>query len=570
MTAADQTRNLRIGLKLQQAGKLAEAERIYRAVLRTEPGNAEAQNLLGLARLQDGDAAAALRLITQAASAAPGNAKYLSNLGEIHHRTGHETEAADAFRRALKLEPGLQGVDAKLGRTLMGLDEVPEAVEAFRRALKADGESAGGLNNLGAAYARLDLMADALNCWRRATALDPGHAGALANLGVALRELGRPEEAIEAYRKALAIDPELTEAHCSLGTALRECGLTSEAEESFERALALRPDFVDALYMHALVHSFVPGDPCLARLYEALDNPQLPEDDETTLQFALGRALHDIGDYAAAFESFAAANDKIAALQPFSRPAHRVVIKEIRESFGRSAATDRKIEQEEQQIPVFVVGLSRSGKTLVESLLMQDPSVHGAGENVEMAKALEAVLQRHGITKNLITTVPDLSSEVLHEIGERYMADISSRSPQSRFFVNTSPVNYEYVGLIFRALPHARVIFCRRDPLDNCLSIFFSRYRRRHEYSYRLADIASYHADYTGLQDHWREQYAERIFDVQYEDLVRRPVVQTAAIFEYCGLEMTDPVDISHVHGDEIGHWRNYEVELAELISKFT
>lgn len=148
------------------------------------------------------------------------------------------------------------------------------------------------------------------------------------------------------------------------------------------------------------------------------------------------------------------------------------------------------------------------------------------------------------------------------------MADISSRSPQSRFFINTSPVNYEYVGLIFRALPQAKVIFCRRDPLDNCLAIYFSRYRRRHEYSYRLADIASYHADYIGLQDHWRELFGERIFHVGYEDLVRAPAAYAAALLDFCGLEIEGELDVSHVYDRDIGRWRNYETHLGELTSK--
>ncbi len=568
MTAADQSKNLRIGLKLQQAGKLAEAGKIYQAVLQAEPGHAEAHNLLGLTKLQQGEMAEALRLIAGAVSAAPDNAKYLSNLGEVHRHAGRWHEAAAEFRRALKLVPGLAGVDAKLGRVLMDLDETAEAVEAFRRALKADGDSAGGFNNLGAAYARLELMADALDCWRRAAALDPGHAGALANLGLALRELGRPDEAIETYRKALAINPGLAEAHCSLGAALRECGLNAEAEQSFDRALALKPDYVDALYMHALVHRFDAGDPSLDRLRNALENSRLSTDDESLLEFALGGALDQIGEYDAAFRHFSSANDKVAAQYSFSRPAHRLVIKEIRSAFQRTDTDAGETRAPERQVPIFVVGLSRSGKTLVESLLTQGKGVHGAGENVELGKAVESVLRRHDIDKSPITSAPDLAPEIIREIGERYMADISSRSPQSRFFINTSPVNYEYVGLIFRALPQARVIFCRRNPLDNCLAMYFSRYRRRHEYSYRLADIASYHADYTGLQEHWNDLFGERILHVGYEDLVRAPVAYAEALFDFCGLDIGDGVDVSHVYDGDIGRWRNYEAHLGELISK--
>lgn len=389
MTAADQSKNLRIGLKLQQAGKLEEAGKIYQAVLRAEPGHAEAQNLLGLTRLQQGDMAEALQLIAGAVSAAPDNAKYLSNLGEVHRHAGRWHEAAAEFRHALKLAPGLAGVDAKLGRVLMDLDEAAEAVEAFRRALKTDGDSAGGFNNLGAAYARLEMMADALDCWRRATELDPGHAGALANLGLALRELGRPDEAIETYRRALAIDPELAEAHCSLGAALRECGLNAEAERSFDQALALKPDYVDALYMHALVHRFVAGDPALDRLRRALGNSKLAGDDESLLEFALGGAFDQIGEYDSAFGLFASANDVVAAQYSFSRPAHRLVIKEIRNAFQRTDTDAGETIAPERQIPIFAVGLSRSGKTLVESLLTQGKSVHGAGETSNLARPLK-------------------------------------------------------------------------------------------------------------------------------------------------------------------------------------
>jgi hypothetical protein len=164
--------------------------------------------------------------------------------------------------------------------------------------------------------------------------------------------------------------------------------------------------------------------------------------------------------------------------------------------------------------------------------------------------------------------VESLTDGQIREMGEIYMKDVSKPSPKSRFFVDTMPENYPYVGLIFQALPSARMIHCHRDPLDNCLFVYFQRYQLRlgkHRYSYDLRNIASYYADYEDVMAHWRKIYGDRILGVRYEETVLNPTETTARIYAFCGLEYDPGAIRAEFTTDEIGHWKHYESYLGPL-----
>ena len=561
---ADAKTKIKIAFRLHQMGRLAEADKIYQGVLRRDPANHEARNLLGLLALQSDDYAGAVELISKAVDLAPDNAGYRSNLGEAYRKNGQSEEAIEAFRDARRLEPGLAGVDAKLGKALLDGGDGVQAISAFRRALKAEPASADTYNNLAAAYVSQGLMTDAVSSWQKALEIDPRHHRVRSNLGVALRELGRLDEAIAHYRTSLEIDSSLPEAHCNLGIALREKGDLAAAEKSFDRAIDLKPGYVDALYMHALAHDFVEGDGQLERLKNAARSPANSSYHKILLNFALAKAHDQIGRYDDAFENYRRGNDGMSAHAFYDVATHHDEISDVIKAFP-AAVISAPEEDEGKALPIFVLGISRSGKTLVESILSSHPEVFAAQEHAGWSKALNEKLFDKNIPQAFPACVDGLSRQEIHDIGQAYRAETAALSPASRYVVNTSPGNYLYVDLILQAIPAARIIHCRRQALDNALFVYFSRYRRRHEYAYRLDTIAAYFEDYDRLMAHWKALYGARILEVDYETLVTEPAATAQRLFDFCDLGEAPSIRHLDFNKAEIGHWRHYARHLENF-----
>lgn len=545
---------------LHRAGRLADAIKAYQRILRRRPKDAQTLQLLGLAEHQAGRHARAATLIERAVALGAGGAPVLSNLGEAYRALGRLADAERSYRAALALAPGFAGVHYNLGIVLAAEGRNAEAIASYRRALGLVPDDADTLNNLGNALLEGEAVAEAEACFRRALALRPDHWRAHNNLAIAEREQGRIDDAIAGCRRAIALDGKQAEAHCNLGVCLRAQGDDFSARASFRRALALRPGFAEARYMHALVHRFQAGGRELAAIEAALAAGAASEEARSYLLFAAGKALDDVGRYDEAFARFQEANRLMAARGRFDRAWQRSFVADIEAAFARPTPAPAAAAG---AVPVFVVGLSRSGKTLVESVLAEDPAVHAAGESPELPQALSTVCAAAGLEQPFPAVMAALGPGRVRAIGRRYMAAMAARAPGARIHVNTSPGSYPYVGLILQALPGARVIVCERDGLDNGLYIYFSRYRRGHAYAYDLADIGVFYRDFHRLMGHWRKVFGRRLFTVQYEALVGDPRATSAALRRFAGAAGGGLGKAFTT--DEIGHARHYASHLGPL-----
>ncbi len=556
---------LTAALAHHRAGRLDEAEAVYREILLIEPNQADALNLLGVAVQQKGDAEQAVGLIRRAIAADATEATYYTNLGSALQAAGRLDEAATVYRQALGLDPRSATAHNNLGNVLQALGRVEEAVACYRRALEIDPDYTSALSNLGNVLQKLGHLDEAVASYRKALLIKPDFALALANLGNVLHTQGKLDEAEECLRRAVEIKPDFAMAHSKLGGLLKVLERYDEAEESLNRALELAPDDFAARYNHATVHKFVAGDPEIEKLKELFELPGMSENQRNWLLFALGKVHDDIGLFAEAFSYYRQANEEKARGVNFNASRHRKQVIEIKRVFRDQRRSASGSSGEVEHVPIFVVGMSRSGKTLVESLLSQHEDVFGAGQSSEWIKAIKKVLEKHSIPESFPNCMGFLVDEQVREMGEMYMQEVCKYSPESRFFVNTKPEHYPYIGLIQQAFPFARVIYCHRDPLDNCLFIYFNRYLSSFPYFYDFRSIASYYADYREMMAHWRRLYGDRILSVRYEDLVRSPADIGAGIYEYCGLEY-DPTAIRAAFTtDEIGHWKHYEPYLGPL-----
>ncbi len=585
-----------------QAGRVDEAERCYRRILADQPSNGVVLNLLGVLLAQTGRYDAAADMLSQAISAGEDFAEAHHNLGKVRILQGNAEAAVTCFQRALEINPDYVDANNDLGHALSQLGRFDDAASAFRRVIELAPSRPDGHVNLGNVYREIGRFDDAVACLRRAIEISPDCVEAHVNLGIAVAGQGRLDDALEAYGRALAIDvdcaealfnranaferlarlddaatsyrkaieirPDYVDAHNNLGHVLGDQGKAEDAETCYRQALALAPDDADLYYNFATIHRFFAGDPELDRLKVLAARPGVSADGRNRLLFAQGKAHDDIARFDQAFEYFKTANEEMAARHRFDQGAHRRLVDTVKASFAdRSDPAEGPNEAGKvpEAVPVFVMGPSRSGKSLVEALLAHHRGVHGTGEHFEWRAVLDQTCRRHGITAPFPQCMDELDAEQITEMGAAYMAGLTRNSSVGGVFVNTSPEHVFFLGLIREALGAAKMIFCRRDPLDTCLAIYFKRFEAANPYAYDLSHIAAHHTAYQGLMSFWQEKFPACILPVDYEDMVSNPHPTAAKLFAFVGLDGGAAAIGTSFDTGEIGHARHYATHLGPL-----
>ncbi|MHA1527838.1 MAG: sulfotransferase [Alphaproteobacteria bacterium] len=440
-----------------------------------------------------------------------------------------------------------------------------QAERILKQAIRADPGHAASQHEYGLLKLGQGRVDEALGPLRRSAELAPDEASYHNSLGTALYQLDRLSEAEAAYRLAIEIRPDYPKALNNLGALLRLGGRAAEAEVVCRRALDIKPDYVEAYYTLARAHRFRPGDPLIGELARQLARQPRNGAERGHLLVALGKAHDDIGLYDKAFDYYRKANRDRARRARFDLAAQRARIEAIKSAFPEPALCPDRTPG--PVTPVFVVGMPRSGKTLVESLLARHAAVIALGEDQELRQAMGGVLRASANTEPYPACLRSLTPAQIRAAGAQYLEAVRRRRqlPGARFYVNTLPGNYDQLGLIFRAFPSVKVIDCTRDPLDQCLFIYFKIFTTGHEYSSDLEDLAAYYRNYRDMMAHWQRLYGERILTVDYETLVRAPQETGRRLYAHCGLDFPPAgLDAEFTTG-QIGHARHYQAQLAPL-----
>lgn len=564
-----------LGTSFAALGRHDEAIAAYQKAIALEPRFAEAVNNLGMALAALDRHDEAIAHYEQAIALKPDYAEAHGNLGAALNKVGRHEAAIPHFERALELDPNLAEAHNDIGNALAALERYEEAVERYRRALAIKPTFAAAHNNIGNALVELERRDEAIRHFEAALGLDPeafethvslggalsfvdrhdeaiehfrtvlakrpDSAEAHAQLGNALEAAGHSEEAVACHRQALAIRPEFAQAHNALGFSLISLGRLAEARQAIERAIELAPTVGHFHRTLTMAKRFAAGDAQLAAMEQLARDPAASLDDEgrMELNFGLGKAYADLGRQAEALRHLIEANaakrkkikyDEPAALAQFTRIKEAMTPELIERKSGHGVISE---------VPVFILGMPRSGSTLIEQILASHPAVFGAGELGNFSQAVASLRDGAEHPKRLTELIPDLSPEQLAEIGRHYLDSVRSLSLEAQRISDKMPANFRWAGLIHLALPGARIVHSRRDPIDTCLSCFEREFAKNNQnFTYDLAELGRYYRGYEDLMAHWHAVLPPgAILDVQYEELVADFEPQARRIVAFCGLQ---------------------------------
>jgi tetratricopeptide (TPR) repeat protein len=607
----------RRAVTLHRAGRVSEALAEYDSVLATRPDNPDALNLSGVALFQLGDAAGAEKRLRRAVERAPDHAEAFGNLGIVLKARGRRDEAESAYARAVAIEPSNANALFNLGIAKHDAGKFGEAETAYRKALEVRPDWAEALNNLGNVLRDAGRLEDALVVLERAAAAAPNEAQTHYNRGCVLHELKQPLEAEAALRRAIAIAPDLAEAHNSLGVLAMEAGAFDEAGAAYRKAIALDPA---SAYAHnnlgnlmktwgklddarAAYRRAIDARPDYARAYYHLvdlDPDSLGKDDvarmESTfadmpensgeraeLGFALSRLRERGKEYDRAFEYLESANRIRRAGFDYRASDTRRIVDRMIAAFTPDVVKRADGVGFRTNVPIFVLGMPRSGTTLIEQILASHSAVFGAGERGDFKCCLHAGRAEKGREADFPDAITEYGPETWRRLGEAYVDGLRALAPRSPRITDKMPVNFLYVGFIHLALPEAKIVHCVRDPLDTCLSCFKADFVSPQHFAYDLAELGLYYRDYRRLMDHWHAVLPGRILDVGYEVMVANQERETRRLLDHCGLGWEDACLSFHaterpvltassaqvrkpMYRDSIDRWRRYERHLGPLV----
>ena len=599
-----------LGAALRRGGEIAAALEVLTPLVAARPGAWGLHYEHGMALAMLGRTAEAIAALERATAADPRASLAWHALGDLYGLTDPARGAAAQGR----LLPGSIG-DAALVNAAIAWIDTPDAASAEQLRtrfgidfndpaalrLLADvavrerrDAAAGDLLTRAVAVAplyppahfhraivlfRQESFAEALGALEPLAALSSGPVHALR--ASILLQLGREAEAVADFAAALTSNPRDGRMWHAYGHALRSVGRQSDAVAAYRRAIEIEPTFGEAYWSLANLKTWRFAEAEVAAMRALLDRADIASDDRANLHFALGKALQDCADYEAAFAHYRAANAARRATTPYDAAAHSAFIQRSIATYTPAFFAERAGAGCAASDPIFVLGMPRSGSTLVEQILASHSQIEGLSELLDIT-ALAAQVRGQG-SDTYPQSLADLSPAALADLGRAYLDRTRlRRQTDTPHFVDKFPGNFLHIGLIHLVLPNARIIDVRRHPLACCVSVFKQGFAAGQGYSYDLGDLGRYYADYVALMAHLDEVLPGRIHRVSYEALVDAPEREVRRLLEHVGLGF-EPGCLAFfengravrtpsseqvrrpINRDGLEHWRHFDPWLGPL-----
>ncbi len=576
----------RLALILIEADKLEPARDCLERAVERAPESIDARNNLGIVLQRLGELEPACAAYRAALALDPENAAAHNNMASVLGELGQFEAALEHARRAVAREPSMLGPHVYAALAEANLERNEAALEWLDRAMAIAPQSVPVLTARADLLRKLDRLEEGLATSREAVTLAPENGEAQNGLGLIYHALGRDEEALAGFDRACRLLPQAATALANRATVLLELGRRDEGLATLDLALAAEPELAAAWYARADAKSFTADDPDIAAMERLLlprpahrRRGQQPERERLLLHYALGKAYLDIKDAARAFAHLNAGSRLKRASLDYDAAAAARTMTAIAEAFPAALIAGLGNDSEPDQTPVFILGMPRSGTTLVEQILASHPLVHGGGE----PRHIERLVRDLGDAYP--AGVATLPPERFAALDRRYLAMAATATPGALRVTDKMPNNFLHAGLIHVALPGARIIHCRRDPVDTCLSCYSKLFSTGQEFSYDLVELGDYYRGYAALMAHWRSVLpAERFIEMDYEAVVDDLEGEARRLVAFCGVAWDDACLSFHqtaravrsasmnqvrrpLYRSSLGRWQAFRSELGPLLA---
>ena len=599
---------------LRQRGRLAEAEQYGRKAVQIDPKMIGAWNNLGIVLQESGQLEESRECLEKVVHLDRDNAEAHNNLANTFKRLGNIAKAEKHWKRALALRPYYAETYSNLANLFNEQGQYEKALESGQRAIDLNPLLFDAYINLAAAESSRWRYKEALSWLDLLIAISPENAMAHSTRAVTLKELDRLDEALADAELAMSILPENAEVQCAYGTiqlhlgefnkaithfdkaltypsairerillgratAFVENGESEDALKQFDSILVEFPTSVGALYSRADLVKFKADDPALRKMQDLIrPNAIQSDNDRMSLHFALGKAFLDMGQSDNAFRHLNDGNRMKRALIQYDANATSQWLASLSQAMTADILKKFKGQGDPSKMPIFVIGMPRSGTTLIEQILSSHPDIHGAGE----LKFLSRIIEENG---GMPGGIKDVLPEKLRAMAGGYIAKVAPLSHGKLYVVDKMPANFMHAGLIHMMLPNAKIIHSRRDPVDTCLSCYSKLFGGEQSFTYNQAELGQFHRDYQKLMAHWRAVLPSSNFlEVDYEQVVEDIETQARRMLDFIGVpwnsdclafyETKRPVRTASVnqvrkpvYKSSAGRWRVHEKNLKPLLS---
>jgi len=556
-------------------GRQTEAFQAFRSAALLLPGDAEPLALLANVLLRSGQLSGAAECCGKALAIDPNCIEAYLVLGRCHKESGHWQTACDIFAEAVRRAPEHYEAHFELGAALESGYRLEEAERAYRHAINLSPTSLQAYGSLGRVQAILGQGIEAAATFRSAYELAPVTSSGMVFLAKALSEEGLPAEACDVLRRADEFQPRDPEALPMLGRLLRELGTFDEAAAVYARAIKHYPNAVSSYLDYAYCKRLDETDDAILGKLAEIAKSGLKVEDAALAEYALGKAAEDADNFAVAMSHFERANRHMLArlTEPFDPQSDSALIDKIIATTPDSELARWARYGNRDARPVFIVGMIRSGTTLLEQLLVRHPDIGAAGELIFMP--------RHA--SKFSYSERDAILERGPALAEEYLAELTAGSPDKCRIIDKMPLNHRIVGYIHALFPNARFIHCRRDPLDTCLSIYTTPLNGAVPFAHDKGNIAHFYLGYLRLMDHWRSVLpSANLIEVDYESVVTDNLGEVRRVAKFLELDWDD----SYLRADSksqsvrtpsvwqvrqpiyrssIGRWKRFEPWLGEF-----
>jgi tetratricopeptide (TPR) repeat protein len=633
-------------LEAVRIGRFQSAERQLREIQRTTPGEINSLHLLGVALLSQGKVAPALEILERVVADSPQFSHARVDLARAYRQDGRPEAARKELRRVLKERPSFEPAWLAYGDLLVDMGQFVDARFAFEQArlfdpqrerveqataalsrgdyrssedmfrdvLKRDASHLAALAGLAAVAIRAgnardaerllsharnrsahhplvqrawghaqladNRLIDAEAAFRELLSLEPQNPQNWSALGAVYIRLLRQNEALSAYEEAARLDPSQISFRLAVGHVNKSLGRRARCEDAYRECLRRDPMSAEAYWSLADLKNYFFSDTELAAMQDLLAAP--PGADRAQLHFAIARALEQREKYAEAFGHYAAGNALRSKTSPFSIETFEAKSNRIRACFDPEFFRSRIAAGHPDPAPIFIVGLPRSGSTLVEQILASHSQVEGTMELHNILAMVRELDHLDAARDGYPERARALAADELTALGRRFIEETAAlRSGRARF-IDKMPNNFSHVGLIHAILPNAKIIDVRRHPMDACFSTYKQHFAEGQSFSYDLEDLGRYYRCYLSVMDHWDEVLPGKVFHLQYEQLVREPDGTIRSLLDHCGLPFeAATLDFHHtdrpvrtasseqvrqpLYASGVGYWKRFATALEPL-----